>query len=114
MFKDYDEDNSIYKTNQQYQSFSNKTLLPLDEYLENIRPGLIKLMIKNYEVELNVNLVFRSKNNPNDECSVFITTKSADIDEVFDHLIKKQEDLKDINFLLKDVESIAHSLQRSS
>ena len=42
LFKDDDEDYNIYKINQQYQSFSNKTLLPLDEYLERIRLGLIK------------------------------------------------------------------------
>ena len=31
-FEDDEEDYNIYKINQQYQSFSNKTLLPLDEY----------------------------------------------------------------------------------
>ena len=108
MFEKDDEDYNIYKTNQQYQSFSNKTLLPLHKYLEKIRPELIKLMIKNHEVELNVNLVFRSKINSNDECNVFIKTKSADIDEIFDQLIKKHEDLKNINFLLKGVESITY------
>ena len=89
MFKDDDEDYNIYKINQQYQSFSNKILLPLDEYLEKTRPELIKLMMKNQEVELNVNLVFRSRDNSNNECDLFITTKSADIDEVFDQIIKK-------------------------
>ena len=64
-------------------------------------------MIKNYEAELNVNLVFGSKTNPNDECNVFIKAKSADIDELFDQLNKKHEDLKNINFLLKGIESFA-------
>ena len=59
-------------------------LLPLDEYLKKIRPGLINLITKNHEVELNVNLVFRSKTNPKNECNIFITSKSANIDEVFD------------------------------
>ena len=55
---------------------------------------LKSLITKNHEVELNVNLVFRSKTNPNNECNIFISSKSADIDEVFDQLIKKHEDLK--------------------
>ena len=80
--------------------------------MEKIRPVLIKLMIKNYEVKLNVSLVLRSKNNPIDECNIFIKTKSADIDEVSDQLIKKHEDLKDINFLLKGVESITCSFTK--
>ena len=69
LFEDYEKDYNIYEINQQYQSFSNKTLLPLDEYLKKIRPGLINLITKNHEVELNVNLVFRSKTNPNNECN---------------------------------------------
>ena len=101
MFEDDEEDYNIYEINQQYQSFSNKTLLPFDEYLKEISPGLLNLITKNHEVELNVNLVFRSKNNPNNECNIFITSKSADIDEVFHQLIKKNEDLKNMNFLLK-------------
>ena len=96
LFEDDDEDYNIYKINQQYQSFSNKTLLPLDEYLEKISPGLINLMIKDHEVELNANLVFGSKHNLNNECNVFIKTKSADIDEIFDQLIEKHEDLKTV------------------
>ena len=67
-------------------------------------------MTKDHEVKLNANLVFGSKNNPNNKCNVFIKTKSADIDEIFDQLIEKHEDLKNINFLLKGVESITYSL----
>ena len=44
-------------------------------------------MTKNHEVELNANLVFGSKNNPNNKCNVFIKTKSADIDEIFEIII---------------------------
>ena len=66
-------------------------------------------MTKDHEIELNANLVFGSKNNSNNECNVFIKTKSADIDEIFDQLIEKHEDLKKINFLLKGVESITYS-----
>ena len=83
-----------------------------DEYLEKIRPELIKLMTENYEVELNVNLAFRSKTNSNDECNVFIKTKSANIDEIFDQLIEKHKDLKNIGFLLRGVESIAYSFTK--
>ena len=109
MFENDGEDYNIYKISQQYQSFSGKVLLPLDEYLEKIRRELIKLMIKSYEAELNVNLIFGSKTNSNDECNVFIKTKSADIDVIFNQLIEKLEDLKNINFLLKGVEPITYS-----
>ena len=34
LFEDDKEDYNIYEINQQYQSFSNKTLLPLDEYFK--------------------------------------------------------------------------------
>ena len=73
---------------------------------------MINLITKNHEVELKVNLVFRSKTNPNNECNIFITSKSADIDEALDQLINKHEDLKDINFLLKGVESITYSFMK--
>ena len=86
--------------------------MPLDEYLEKNGPELIKLMTKNHEAELNVNLVFGSKTSFNNECNVFIKTKSADIDEIFDQLIKKHEDLKNIVFLLKGAESIANSFTK--
>ena len=112
LFKDVEEDYNMYEINQEYQSFSNKTFLPLDEYFKKIRSGLIKLMTKNHEVQLIVNLVFRSKTNPNNEFIVFITSKSADIDEALDQLIKKHEDLKNINFLLKGVESITYSFTK--
>ena len=69
-------------------------------------------MTKNYEAELNVNLVFGSKTSLNDECNVFIKTNSADIDEIFDQLIKKHEDLKNIGFVLKGVESITYSFTK--
>ena len=66
-------------------------------------------MTKVHEVELIANLVFGSKNNPYNECNVFIKTKPADIDEILDQLIEKHENLKNINFLLKGVESITCS-----
>ena len=112
MFGDDKQNYNIYEINQQHQSFSKKTLSPLDECFKKIRAGLINLTTKNYEFELNVNLVFRSKTNPNNECNIFITSKSADIDEALDQLIKKHEDLKDINFLLKGVELITYSFTK--
>ena len=36
LFEDDEENYNIYEINQQYQSFSNKTLLPLDEYLKKL------------------------------------------------------------------------------
>ena len=89
--------NTIYKINQQYQSFSNKTLLPLNEYLKKIRPELIKLLTNDHEIEPDVNLVFRSRTNSNDEFNMFIKTKSANIDEILNQLIKKK-DLTNIGF----------------
>ena len=112
LFEDDEEDYNTSEINKQYQSFSNKTLLPLDEYLEKIRTGLINLITKNHKVEPNVNLVFISKNSPSNECNILITLKSADIDEVLDHLIEKHEDLKNINILLKVVESITYSFTK--
>ena len=69
-------------------------------------------MIKNHEAELNVSLVLGSKTNPNDECNMFIKTRSADIDEVFNQLIKKQETLEKTSFLIKGVESITYSFTK--
>ena len=69
-------------------------------------------MTKDHEVELNANLVFRSKTNPDNRCNIFITSISGDVDEVFDQLIKKHEDLKNINFFLKGVESITYSFTK--
>ena len=36
LFKDDEEDYNIYEINQQYQSFSNKSLLALDEYFKKL------------------------------------------------------------------------------
>ena len=71
-------------------------------------------MTKDHEVELNVNFVLRSKTNPNNECNNFITSKSADIDEVFDQLIKKHEDLNNINFLLKGVDNFTKIIMKNT
>ena len=39
---------------------------------------------------------------------VMCLLKSADIDEIFDQLIKKHEDLKNIDLVLKGAESITY------
>ena len=93
--------------------FLVRFLLPLYKYLEKIRSDLTK-MIKNYKVKLNVNSVFKSKKNSNDECNVFIESKdTTDIDEIFDQFIKKHDDLtnsfKDIGFVSKGIESIIYN-----
>ena len=105
-----DEGYNLYPTNhQQYQSFSGKTLLPLNEYLEKVRPELIK--IKNCEVSINVNIVFKSTRNFNDKRTVQIKSKNTtDIDEIFDQLIKKHHDLteflKNVDLISEGIESI--------
>ena len=89
LFKNDDEDYNVYKLHQQYQSFSGKTLLPLNEYLKRIRSKLTKLITKNCEVKLSVNFVFGFLKKPNDEYNVFIESNNAiNIDEIFDQLIK--------------------------
>ena len=109
---DDDEDYKSYLTNyQQYQSFSGKTLLPLNEYLEKVRPELIK-MSKNCNI--SVNAVFRSIRNPNDIINLQIKSeKTTDIDEIFDQLIKKHHDLteslKNVDLIPGDIESITYN-----
>ena len=112
MFENPNEDYSIYKIDQQYQSFSSRILFSLDEYLEKIRLELTELMTENYEVGLSFNFALGSKVNPNNECNVFIKEKLADIEEVFDQLIKKHKDLKNIDFVLKGVESVTYDFMK--
>ena len=112
MFEDHNEDDSLYKINhQQYQSFSGKKLLSLNQYLEQIRPKLTELMTNDCKVKLNVNAVFRSKINLNDERNVFIESEDKTyMNEIFDQLIKKHEKLigflKEINFIPEGIELI--------
>ena len=62
MFDDNDEDYDLHPiNNKQYQSFSDKSLLPFCEYLERIRPNLIKLMSDCCKSKLNVKVVFRAE-----------------------------------------------------
>ena len=102
MFNDDDEDYNLYPRNyQQYQSLSCKTLLLLDEDLEKIRPELIE--IKNCEVNISADAVYRSIRNSNDIITLQIKIEiTTDINEIFSQLIKKHEkhyeSLKDINF----------------
>ena len=111
--EDDDEDYNIYEFNQQYRSFSGKTLLSLSEYFKKIKSELTKI-IKDYKVKLNVNSVFESEKDANDECNVSIeSTDTTDVDEILDQLIKKHNDftnyLKNIGFVPKGIESIIYN-----
>ena len=110
LFEDYDEDFNLYY--QQYQSFSNKNLLPLNKYLQKIRSELIKIMNKKSKV--TVNTVFRSKKDRNDKTNVCINSKNTTgIDEIFSQIIKKHDDLietlKEIDFMSEGVESMTYT-----
>ena len=88
-------------------------MLPLDEYLEKIRPELTKLMTNDYNVKLSVNVVFITKINPNNECYVFIESDNkTDVDEIFDELIKKCKSLRNINFIPKGFESVTYNFTK--
>ena len=114
LLDDSDEDYDLYPiNNKQYQSFSDKNLLPFCEYLEKIRPKLIKLMSDCCKVKLNVDVVFRSERlkKSNGKINIYIKSKTTtDIDEIFSQLIEKHEklskSLKDINFISEGIESI--------
>ena len=97
LFESDNEDYNLYKLNQQYQSFSGKTLLPLNEYLKRIRLELTELITKNCKVRLSINCIFEFKKNPNNECNVFIESdNTTDIDEIFGQLIKKHKKLTEL------------------
>ena len=112
---DDDEDYNLYSTKyQQHESFSVKIFLPLNEYLEKIRPELIKI-IKNCKINLIVNAVFKSANNFNDKRTMRVKNKdTTDIDEIFDELIKKHDDLieslKNVDLIPEGIESIIYNL----
>ena len=91
LFENDDEDYSFYPINhQQYQSFSSKVLLTLNEYLDKIRSEFTKLMGEDSKVKLSVNTVFRSAKNFNDKRTLCIKSNSTtDIDKKFDQLIKR-------------------------
>ena len=114
MFNVVDEDCNLYPTkDQQYQSFSGKILLPLNECFEKIRPELIKI-IKKFKINLIVNAVFKSTRNFNDKRTMQIKNKdTTDTDEIFDELIKKHhgltESLKIIDLIPEGIESIDYN-----
>ena len=118
LFDDNDEDYDLYSTsNKQYQSFSDKNLLPFDEYLERIRPKLTELMTKYCKVRLNANVIFRLERfkKSNDQRSIYIKSKNTtDIDEIFDQLIEKHEELseslKNIDLISEGIESLTYNL----
>ena len=90
MFDNINNDYTLYPiNNQQYQSFSDKILLPLNKYLDKIRSELIKLM-NDRKVKLVASSIFRSIKSPNDKTTLCIKSKNT-IDEIFDQLIEKHE-----------------------
>ena len=99
---------------QQHQSFSDKTLLTINEYLERIRPELIKLINGYCRVELIVDAVFRLKKDSNDKRTLHTKSEiTTDIDETFSQLIKKHENLsesfKNIDLISEGIESITYN-----
>ena len=117
LFDDNDEDYNLHPiNNKQYQSFSDKPLLPFNGYLERITCNYIKLMSDCCKVKLNVNAVFRQERlkKSNGKISVYIKSKNTtDIDEIFSQLIEKQEELteslKHLNFTSEGIESIVYN-----
>ena len=82
--------------------------------LKKIRSKLIK--IKNCEVNISINAVFRSTKNSNDIMILLIKSENiTDIDEIFSQLIKKQEthseSLKDIDFKPEGIESMIYNFK---
>ena len=111
--KDYD----LYPIdNQQYQSFSDKILLPFNEYLEKSRPKLIEIMTEYCKIKLDVIVVFRSEKlkKPNDKRNISIKSKNTtDIDDIFSQLIKKHEELseslRDVGLISEGIKSIIYN-----
>ena len=74
-------------------------------------------MTNDYKVKISVNIVCRSKTNPNDESNVFVDSEdTTHINEIFDQLIKKREELteplKFFDFLPKGIEPIVYSFTK--
>ena len=89
LFDNNDEDYDLYPIdNQQYQSFSDKILLPFNEYLEKSRPKWIEIMTE-------------------------YCNDTTDIDDIFSQLIKKHEELpeslKDVGLISEGIESIIYN-----
>ena len=118
MLDDNDEDYDSYSiNNKKYQSFCGKNLLPFCDSLEKIKPNLIKLMRDCCKVRLNVNVVFRQERlkKSKDKIIVYIKSKNTtDIDEIFNQLIEKHEELsesfKHLNFIPEGIDSIIYKL----
>ena len=117
LFDDNDKDYDLYPVNNnQYQSFSDKNLLPFNEYLETVRPKLAELMTNDYKFTLNMNVIFSQERlkNSSDKRRIYIKSKNTtDIDEVLSQLTKKHkelsESLKNINLISEGVESATYN-----
>ena len=67
---------------QQYQTDSDKKLLAPNEYLEKIRPNLIRLINEhnnNWKLKLTIQIIFNSISNPNDKRTLPIKLKNIEI-----------------------------------
>ena len=71
MFDGGNDDCYRLKTNnhQQYQTNSDKKVLPPNEYLEKIRPDLIQLInnLENSRIQVTMHIVFNSTRNLNEK-----------------------------------------------
>ena len=117
LLNDNNEDYDLRSiNNKQYQSFSDRNLLPFREYLERIRPKLIRFMGDCYNAKLDVNVIFESETlkKSNNKINIHIKSKNTtDINEMFTLLIEKHEKLseylKDIDFISEGIDSVVYN-----
>ena len=99
LFDNSDEDYDLHLINNKlYESFSDKNLLPFNEYFERIRPKLTELRTEYCKVKLDVIVVFRAEKfkKSNDKRKISIKSKNTtDINEIFSQLIEKHEELSE-------------------
>ena len=116
----FNDNNEYYDlrsiNNKQYQSFSDRNLLPFYEYLERIRLKLIKFMSNSCKAKFDVNVVFKSETlkKSNNKINIHIKSKNTtDINEMLTQLIEKHEKiseyLKDIDFISEGIYSIVYN-----
>ena len=118
LFNDSNEDYDLRSiNNKQYQSFSDRNLLPFCEYLERIRRKLIRFMGDCCNAKLGVNVIFESETlkKSNNKINIHIKSKNTtDINEMFTLLIEKHEKLseylKDIDFISEGIDSVVYNL----
>ena len=119
----FSEDNDCYglKTirNQQNYTSSNRKSLPLNEYLDKIKPDLVQLINNNKDnkIQPTMHVVFDSTRSFNDKKTLYIKIKylTTNVDEIIEVLIEHYKDLlKKINdLILEGVESINFSFKNN-